>query len=198
MKPTNTETLRHGADFPESNAVGARNSFPDAREGALNNPAPRLARGWDRQYARPRRRPLQQFEIIDGDSDLGAERFELLSERPAFVVFFLTLDVALNSKYSIGTHRESAETTLPSESWNALTKPVTRRFLELADYIRERMRRTETSEEMQVVFDATNMDIGETEVTSGAGHVGVQVRTRRVIEERGSIPRRENDVNINK
>ena len=78
------------------------------------------------QHPRPRRRPLQQFEIIDGDSEIGAELFELLSKRPAFVVFLLTLYVALDGPYSIGTHRESTETALPSESWNALAKPVAR------------------------------------------------------------------------
>jgi hypothetical protein len=58
------------------------------------------------------------------------------------------------------------------------------------------MRRTEASDEVQVVFDATYMDIGETEVASGTGHVGVKVRTRWVVEEGSSIPRRKDDVNI--
>jgi hypothetical protein len=58
------------------------------------------------------------------------------------------------------------------------------------------MRRTETSDEVQVVFDTPDLDIGETEVASGTGHVGVKVRTSCMIEEGMSIPRRENDVNI--
>jgi len=113
-------------------------------------------------------------------------------------MFFLTFNVALDSLYSIGTHRESAKTSLPPESWNSLTKPIARRFLELPDHIRERMCRTKTSDEMHVIFDATYMDIGKTEVASDAGHIGVKLRTRRMIEERMSIPRRENDVNIDK
>ena len=58
------------------------------------------------------------------------------------------------------------------------------------------MRRTETSDEVQVVFDTAYMDIGETEVASGTGHVGVKVRTCCLIEKGSSIPRRKDDVNI--
>jgi hypothetical protein len=60
------------------------------------------------------------------------------------------------------------------------------------------MCRAETSDEMHVIFYATYMDIGETEAASGTGHVGVKLGTRCMIEERMSIPRRENDVNIDK
>ncbi len=88
-------------------------------------------------------------------------------------MFFLTFDVTLDSPYSIRTHRESAKPSLPPESWNARTKPVARRFLELSDHIRERMCRTKTSDQMQVVLDATYVDIGETKVASGSGHIGV-------------------------
>jgi hypothetical protein len=59
------------------------------------------------------------------------------------------------------------------------------------------MGRTEASDKMQVVFDAAYVYIGKTEVAGGTGHVGVKVRTRCLIEEGSSIPRRKDDVNIN-
>jgi hypothetical protein len=147
--------------------------------------------------SRPRRRPLQQFEIIDGNSKSGAEFFKLLPKRSLAMVLLLPLHVPLNRPDSIGTDRKRSEPTLPTKPRNTVTKPVSGRFLQFTDDAGERMRRTEASDEMKVIFHAAGMNISYAEIARRTGDVGVKVRPRGAIEKRLSIPRRENDVDVN-
>lgn len=48
-----------------------------------------------------------------------------------------------------------------------------------------------------MIFDAADMDIGDTEISSCAGDVGVKVRTCCEIEKRTSAPRRKDYMDIN-
>jgi hypothetical protein len=50
---------------------------------------------------------------------------------------------------------------------------------------------------MKVILDASSVDIRNTEIASGAGHVGVKRRERGLVKKRISIPRRKDDVDMN-
>jgi hypothetical protein len=147
--------------------------------------------------SRPRRRPLQDSEIVDTDPELGAKLFEFLMERPPLVVLLLPHYVSLDRCDAIRTHRERAVSTLPSERRDTFPKPISGRLLDLTDYVRDRVRRTKTAEEVNMIFHAADIHVGDIKVSGNSREVGMTVRTRRAIEKRASTPCGEDYVDIN-
>jgi len=58
------------------------------------------------------------------------------------------------------------------------------------------VRRSEASYEMEVIFDAADMDISDTEISSRPGDVGVKVRTDSAVQKWLPAPCRVDYVDI--
>jgi hypothetical protein len=158
----------------------------------------------------PRRRPLQtfarggahhialhDFQIVERDSQFRAELFQLLLERTGCVVLLLTLNVPLHESDSVWADGKRAEPPLPSEHRNAFAHPVAGGFFHLPDHVGQSARGTESSHDMNVVFDSTDIDIAKANAPRDASDVGVKVRTQRAIQKRTAAPRREDHVDVN-
>ena len=80
--------------------------------------------GGRHKRARRRATTSHDLQIVERDSEIGAELLQFLPEGPRGVMLFLPLNVSLNRSDSIRTYRKCSEAALPSEHRNALAQPI--------------------------------------------------------------------------
>ena len=129
--------------------------------------------------------------------------FESLSEfvlkSPVQMVFPLLFDVASHGVDLRGAYRESAVSSLPTEIGklgSLILDPARGRLLHYFDDFREREGPGESEQNMDMVFYGIENDGRTVEVLEDGRHIGVKVRSDRLVKQRPPILGAEDKVDM--
>ena len=143
-----------------------------------------------RAMLRPRRRPLQsrcrgrasrgrnslqEANVRDRGTRFAQQELQFFGECFPLVMLLLSRDVTNYGGDATETDGERSEAALPAElAFVGITNQDRRRLLQLADDCRNRLRWIEAREEVQVIFDTTDVNVFESQVPRGAREVRVE------------------------